>query len=176
MIRKYLDLFLSTFVTVLMGILVINVLWQVISRYLVGHPSPFTDELAGFLLIWVGLLGATYITGKKEHLAIDILHHKLSPERKVKVNMIISTLVALFALAVLVIGGGNLVYITLRLNQISSALQIPVGYVYVVLPLSGIFIIYYSIYDIVYPEKDDPEHGKESVSVSVNNHNLQNTE
>jgi TRAP-type C4-dicarboxylate transport system permease small subunit len=166
MIRKYLDLFLATFVTVLMGILVINVLWQVISRYLVGHPSPFTDELAGFLLIWVGLLGATYITGKREHLAIDILHHKLSPERKVKVNMIISILVALFALAVLVIGGANLVYITLRLNQISSALQIPVGYVYMVLPLSGVFIIYYSIYDIVYPGNDDPEHGKESVRVN----------
>jgi TRAP-type C4-dicarboxylate transport system permease small subunit len=166
MIRKYLDLFLSTFVTILMGILVINVLWQVISRYLVGHPSPFTDELAGFLLIWVGLLGATYITGRKEHLAIDILHHKLSPERKVKVDRIISILVALFALAVLVIGGANLVYITLRLNQISSALQIPVGYVYLVLPISGIFIIYYSIYDIVYPGKDHTEHGRESVRVN----------
>jgi TRAP-type C4-dicarboxylate transport system permease small subunit len=166
MIRKYLDLFLSTFVTILMGILVINVLWQVISRYLVGHPSPFTDELAGFLLIWVGLLGATYITGRKEHLAIDILHHKLSPERKVKVDMIISILVALFALAVLVIGGANLVYITLRLNQISSALQIPVGYVYLVLPISGIFIIYYSIYDIVYPGKDHTVQGRESLRVN----------
>lgn len=157
-LRKYLDHFLASFVTILLGVLVINVLWQVISRYLVGHPSPFTDELAGFLLIWVGLLGATYITGKKEHLAIDILHHKLSPERKIRVNFIINILIALFALAVLVVGGANLVYITLHLGQVSSALRIPVGYVYMVLPLSGIFIIYYSIYDMVYPRPDDTDH------------------
>lgn len=156
-IRKYLDWFLATFVTVLMGVLVVNVLWQVASRYLIGHPSAFTDELAGFLLIWVGLLGATYITGKKEHLAIDLLHHKLSPKGKIRINMVINVLIALFALAVLVVGGTNLVYITLRLSQVSSALQIPIGYVYLVLPLSGLFIIYYSIYDIVYPQTDDQE-------------------
>ncbi|MFP4365716.1 MAG: TRAP transporter small permease [Bacteroidales bacterium] len=151
-LRRYLDKFLATFVTILMGVLVLNVLWQVASRYLLGDPSSFTDELAGFLLVWVGLLGATYITGSKEHLAIDILHHKLSDVNKVRVNLVINILVALFALVVLVIGGGNLVYITLHLEQISSALQIPIGYVYIVLPLSGIFIIYYSIYDIVYPQ------------------------
>ncbi len=156
-IRKQLDRALATFVTILMGVLVVNVLWQVISRYIVGHPSAFTDELAGFLLIWVGLLGATYITGKKEHLAIDLLHHKLSPEKKTRVNIVINVLVALFALAVLIVGGTNLVYITLRLSQVSSALQIPVGYVYLVLPLSGLFIVYYSIYDIVYPQSEDQE-------------------
>jgi TRAP-type C4-dicarboxylate transport system permease small subunit len=150
-LRKYLDQIVSAFITILMGVLVLNVLWQVISRYIVGHPSPFTDELAGFLLIWVGLLGATYITGQKEHLAIDLLHHKLSPGRKIIVDRIINILIALFALAVLVVGGSNLVYITLHLKQSSSALQIPIGYVYMVLPISGLFIIYYSVYDIVYP-------------------------
>ncbi len=154
-IRIFLDKFLAGFVTVLMGVLVVNVLWQVISRYLVGHPSPFTDELAGFLLIWVGLLGATYITGNKEHLAIDLLHHKLSPKGKLKINLIINILITLFALVVLVLGGSNLVYITLHLSQLSSALQIPIGYVYLVLPLSGIFIMYYAIYDIFYPQIKD---------------------
>ncbi len=164
-IRKHLDRFLANFVTILMGVLVVNVLWQVISRYIVGHPSAFTDELAGFLLIWVGLLGATYITGKKEHLAIDLLHHKLSPKGKIKVNVIINVLIALFAFAILIVGGTNLVYITLRLSQVSSALQMPVGYVYLVLPLSGLFIIYYSVYDIIYPQFDSQEHVPEKGQV-----------
>jgi TRAP-type C4-dicarboxylate transport system permease small subunit len=151
-LRGYIDRILGTFVISLMAILVINVLWQVASRYLVGHPSSFTDELAGFLLIWVGLLGSAYITGKKQHLAIDILHNKLTPKSKRRIDRLIGLLVALFALVVLVIGGANLVYITLHLSQISSALQIPIGYVYIVLPLSGIFIIYYSIDDIIKSE------------------------
>jgi hypothetical protein len=57
-----------------MIILVLDVLWQVVSRYLLSSPSSFTDELAGFLLIWVGFIGAAYTTGLKGHLAIDILH------------------------------------------------------------------------------------------------------
>lgn len=146
--RKKVDTILGTLVTVIMGILVINVLWQVVSRFLVGRPSSFTDELAGYLLIWVGLLGAAYATGKKQHLAIDLISKKLSEEKNRRLQTLINILIAAFALIVLVIGGSNLVYIAFHLNQISSALQIPVGYVYLVLPLSGLFIIYYAINDI----------------------------
>ncbi len=132
-----------------MGVLVINVLWQVASRFLLGDPSSFTDELAGYLLIWVGLLGAAYATGQKQHLAIDLLSAKLSEKGKKLQTLFINIIIAVFALVVLVIGGGNLVFITFYLGQISSALQIPVGYVYVVLPLSGLFIIYYAVVDMI---------------------------
>lgn len=147
--RKNVDLILGWFVSFLMGILVLNVLWQVASRFIIGHPSSFTDELAGFLLIWVGLMGAAYATGQKQHLAIDLLSAKLSPYGRKIQSTIISVLIALFSLVILIGGGLNMVYITLHLKQISSALQIPFGYVYVVLPLSGLFIIYYTISDII---------------------------
>ena len=156
-LRNHIDRILGTFVVLLMAILVINVLWQVSSRYLMGHPSSFTDELAGFLLIWVGLFGSAYITGKKQHLAIDILHTKLKPQNRLRVDRLINILIALFALVALIIGGSNLVYITLHLKQISSALQISIGYVYLVLPLSGIFIIYYVIDDMVNPQIKETE-------------------
>ena len=147
--KKIIDKLLGWLVTIFMGILVINVLWQVASRFLLGDPSSFTDELAGYLLIWVGLLGAAYATGQKQHLAIDLLSAKLSDKGKKLQTLFINIIIAVFALVVLVIGGGNLVFITFYLGQISSALQIPVGYVYVVLPLSGLFIIYYAVVDMV---------------------------
>ena len=147
--KKIIDKLLGWLVTIIMGVLVINVLWQVASRFLLGDPSSFTDELAGYLLIWVGLLGAAYATGQKQHLAIDLLSAKLSDKGKKLQTLFINLIIAVFALVVLVIGGGNLVFITFYLGQISSALQIPVGYVYVVLPLSGLFIIYYAVADMV---------------------------
>jgi TRAP-type C4-dicarboxylate transport system permease small subunit len=147
--REITDKLLGWTVTIFMGVLVLNVLWQVASRYLLGHPSSFTDELAGFLLIWVGLLGAAYATGQKQHLAIDLFSHKLSVKNKRLQATAINILIALFAIIVLIGGGANLVYITFHLNQISSALQIPIGYVYLVLPLSGLFIIYYAITDLI---------------------------
>lgn len=148
------DKWLSYILIFLMGIMVINVLWQVASRYLIGSPSVFTDELAGFLLIWVGLLGSGYAAGQGLHLAIDILPQSLNGKRKIMLNKVINAFVALFALLVMVIGGGRLVYLTLELEQLSSSLQLPLGYVYAVLPLSGLLILYYSLYNIITPIAD----------------------
>ncbi|NHB68615.1 TRAP transporter small permease [Perlabentimonas gracilis] len=147
--RAIIDKLLGWLVTIFMGVLVINVLWQVTSRFVIGHPSSFTDELAGYLLIWVGLLGAAYATGQKQHLAIDLISKRLTEHRKRILDTTINSLIITFAVFILIIGGSNLVYITFHLNQISSALQLPVGYVYLVIPVSGAFIIYYAITDII---------------------------
>lgn len=148
-VKATIDKILGTLLIILMIILVLDVVWQVAARYLVKSPSSFTDELARFLLMWVGLFGAAYAHGKKRHLAIDILPSKLTGRKKVNLLIFINVMVILFALTVLVIGGIRLVYITLTLDQISPALRIPLGYVYLSLPLSGLFMIYYGILDIL---------------------------
>ena len=157
MLRNRIDSLLARLVVVVMAILVIDVLWQVTSRYIMKEPSSWTDELAGFLLIWVGLLGAAYAKGKKDHLAIDLLLRKLTGKRKKNLEYVINFLIGIFALIVMVIGGIRLVFITFKLNQISSALEIPVGYVYIVVPLSGIFILYYVMHEIIYGYTDEDQ-------------------
>jgi TRAP-type C4-dicarboxylate transport system permease small subunit len=147
--RKHVDRILELFVITIMSILVLDVLWQVASRYLLKSPSSFTDELAGFLLIWVGLFGAAYGTGKRLHLAIDLLPSKLPPKKRKFLDLVIHSLVGMFALAIMVIGGIWLVYTRFYLGQVSAALELPLGYVYLVLPLSGIFIIFYSIHNTI---------------------------
>lgn len=134
---------------ILMTVLVLDVLWQVFSRYLLTSPSSFTDELAGYLLIWVGVLGAAYVAGKKEHLAIDILIRRSPPARKRMLLYLIHILVFLFALSVMVTGGVVLMYTRFVLQVKSAALQLPLGYVYSVLPLSGLIIMYYELYHIL---------------------------
>lgn len=144
-LRQRIDIILERFVAAILAILVIDVLWQVISRYVLSSPSSFTDELAGFLLIWVGLFGAAYVAGKKEHLAIDLLLQRSGPARKKYLEIFISICIILFALTVLVIGGTWLVYTRFALEVKSAALQIPLGYVYIVLPVSGLLIVYFTL-------------------------------
>jgi len=148
-LRNLIDKILEVFLVVIMAVLVIDVLWQVASRFILNDPSSFTDELAGFLLIWVGLFGAAYASGKKQHLAIDLLPQKLSPPKRRYLDAFINLMIVVFAVIVMVIGGTRLVYITLDLNQVSSALELHLGYVYLVLPISGLLITYYAIDDIV---------------------------
>ncbi|HBX67752.1 MAG TPA: TRAP transporter small permease, partial [Balneolaceae bacterium] len=62
--NKCLEYFLAT----LMALMLISVCWQVLTRYVLATPSSFTDELARYLLIWIGTLGAAYTSGKRLHL------------------------------------------------------------------------------------------------------------
>lgn len=143
--RQKIDKIIEIVLVALMSILVVDVLWQVFSRYILSAPSSFTDELAGFLLIWVGLLGAAYVAGKNEHLAIDLMLQKMKGVRRRRLQIIINSIVGLFALFVMVIGGAWLVYTRFYLGVNSAALALPLGYVYLVVPVSGLLVIYYSI-------------------------------
>ncbi len=154
-LKKLLDNILEKVLITLMAVMVINVLWQVASRYLVQSPSSFTDELARYLLIWISMLGASYAVGKRMHLSIDLLSTKLNRQHNARLNTLIYIIVALFSLMVMVLGGSRLVYITFTLHQISPALEVPMAFVYSVLPIGGLVIIFYSIINILYPEKEE---------------------
>ena len=145
--HKQLNKILEYLLIFIMSVLVIDVLWQVTSRYILTSPSSFTDELAGFLLIWVGLLGAAYVAGRNEHLAIDIVLQRSNEKRKKRLLILINLVIFLFSFTVMFIGGSWLVYTRFILDVKSAALQLPLGFVYIVLPLSGLLIMYYSIFN-----------------------------
>lgn len=146
--REKVNRLTRAFLIFMMGILVIIVVWQVFSRYALNDPSTFTDEMARFLLIWISLLGAAYYSGQNMHLAIDVLPQRLQPEGQVRLNIIINTLIILFSLCVLVIGGGMLCYYTYTYTQLTPTLQVPMAFVYLIGPISGLLVIYYKLSDI----------------------------
>ncbi len=152
--NKIINTVLEKVLIFLMGLMVINVLWQVCARYIPFIPGSFTDELARYLLIWVGLLGAAFASGKQMHLALDLLPEKLEGVAKSKLLIFINVLVSIFAFLVMIVGGIRLVYITLYLGQTSAALGIPLGFVYMVLPLSGVLIIYFAIHHSLHLNKE----------------------
>ena len=135
---------LAGFTISLSGFLLLCVVWQVLSRYIIGRPSTVTDELARYLFMWVALIGAAYTTGLKRHLAIDLLTMKLTGKRKIINELIIQLAIAVFAGVVLVYGGTNLALNTLKTGQITPALGWEMGYIYFCLPISGALMIFYS--------------------------------
>ncbi len=147
-LRTKVDVVLEKTLVVIMSLMVVNVLWQVFSRYILSNPSSFTDELARYLMIWVGVLGAAYVAGKGNHVAITYFSEKFTPENYKKVKIFIHLTILAFAILGMLIGGSRLVYITLVLGQLSPALKIPLGVVYSVIPISGVLIIFYKILDL----------------------------
>jgi len=151
--KKRLDKLLGGFLVLLMALMVLAVLWQVFSRYALNAPSSFTEEVARYLLIWIGILGAAYAAGQQAHLSIDILPQRLNPENRIRLRIVINVLIIIFCILVLIIGGGNLVYLNYLLGQYSAALHIPLGVVYSVLPLSGFLVVVYKINELRNPKQ-----------------------
>ena len=131
-LRKKIDKILARLLILIMSIMVINVLW-----------------LARYLMIWIGILGAAYVSGRNKHVAIDVLPSRLSIKTQKKLKLIVRILIILFCLFALVIGGSRLVYVTYVLDQYSPALQMPLAVVYMIIPISGLLIIYYKMSDIL---------------------------
>lgn len=142
------DLILYWTLIVIISLMVISVTWQVFTRYILGSSSPITEELSTFMLIWMTLLGSAYAIRQQAHIGIDVITRKFRAENHVRSRYFIYVSIIVFAIFALIIGGVRLVYVTLLFNQTSAALQIPMGYVYMILPLSGIIMIFYSVAEI----------------------------
>jgi TRAP-type C4-dicarboxylate transport system permease small subunit len=135
-----LDKTLRVALAILMTAMVGSVVWQVLSRYLFVVPAAWTEELARFLLIWIGMLGAAYAYRQGSHLGIDLLAEKLGVSGKRRLHSFVHLVCLLFAASVLVVGGGSLVSMTWELKQYSAAIGLPIAYVYAVIPASGVLI------------------------------------
>ena len=145
-IKSFLDKFLFSICIVIMTVLVIDVSWQVLSRYLVGEPSLYTDELARFLMVWLTFLGGAYMFGSDSHLSVNSLRDMMPAKMQNAIFIFTYLLIGGFAVLVMILGSQRLILRTL--SQPSPSLGIPMGYFYSILPLSAAFIIIYMLLNL----------------------------
>lgn len=147
--RKTIDNILEKVLVFLLALMLLTVIWQVFSRFVLKSPSTLTDEITGFSLIWVGLLGSAYATGKHLHLAIDLIPERIIEKRRKFYDAVVYSSVFFFAFTVMVIGGVRLCQLSFRFGQTSATLEIPLGYIYFVVPMAGILICFYSLHSLI---------------------------
>ena len=146
MMMPVLDKIVRGALATLLAAMVLTVTWQIMSRYFLGDPSSWTEEVSRLLLIWLGILGASYAYREKAHLGLDILKTKLRPVRARQLSVLVDLVTMAFAAVVMVYGGAKLVAVTLELEQITAVTHLPMGYIYAVVPLSGVlFLVYGSV-------------------------------
>lgn len=148
-VKTVLDHLLETLVMVVVAVLVLDVLLQVFTRFVLNKPSSWTEELAVFMLIWVSLLGAAVALGRGAHLGIDYFVGKLPQRLRLATEVFVFFCVAAFSFLVMVLGGIDLVRSTLELGQSSPALNVQMGHVYLAVPISGFFLTLYAVIALV---------------------------
>ena len=145
--KKILDKSIEIFIVILLTVMVIVALWQVASRYVFNSPSTISEELLRYCLIWLSMIGSAYMFGLREHMSMTFFVEKFDEGTRHKLDILSEVTIIIFSISVLVYGGINITLLTM--NQVSAALGIPMGYVYLVLPLSGVLMIFYSVLNIL---------------------------
>jgi TRAP-type C4-dicarboxylate transport system permease small subunit len=120
--------------------------WQVFTRFVLNTPSTVSEEFLRYSLIWLTMVGSAYAYGKKKHLAVVFIARKIPAKYQIVVHLLVEAIVLLFIGVILIFGG-------MKANQnavgqVSSALGMPMEYLYLSLIVSGVLFLFYSIIHI----------------------------
>ena len=148
-LKMWMTKFLELLLIVAVALLVLDVVWGVFTRYAMGQQANWTEELARFLLIWVTLLGGAVAFGNKGHLGVDYFVGKLHMDARKTMAVIGHLIVLFFAIAIFLYGGSRVVSDALAMEQMTPALGWRMGYVYLALPISGAFMVLYTVENLL---------------------------
>jgi TRAP-type C4-dicarboxylate transport system permease small subunit len=146
-VKTILDRALTAVCVVLFAALVLDVTWQVFSRQVLGSLSGWSEELAKYLFIWLGLFGAALVFGERGHIAMDVVVRRLPWTAQVVLAVVVQLAVLTFT-GLALLWGGFLVS-QLAWNQNLTGLPITVGPLYLALPISGALIAFYTLFHLV---------------------------
>jgi TRAP-type C4-dicarboxylate transport system permease small subunit len=146
-IRNYIDKFTEVLSSCILALMTVLVTWQVITRFVLKNPSTITEALAKYLFLWLVLITSAYVIGKREHMAIEFFVNRFSKKTQIVLGIITEIVILLFVAIVLTYGGGFIA--TNAMTQMDSALPVPVGVIYMALPVSGILSVFYSLCNIL---------------------------
>lgn len=124
----------------LMFVMVSVVTAQVVSRYVFGNPFTWTEELARYTFVWMSMLGMAVGVKYGSHIALDILEKKLQGTPR-KVLVAVNQLFILAFTVTLTYSGFKLVQLGTR--QTSPSLGLPMEWVYIVIPVSGLLMMFF---------------------------------
>lgn len=150
--KSILDKAISTICVVIFIAMVLLTTYQVVVRYVFSSPSSISEVLTRYLFVWLILLSATYVFGKRDHICITALTGNLKGLSKKAVSIFGECVVILFSVLVLIYGGGSIT--SINMVQYDSILKIPTGLIYSIIPVCGVLIVFYSIINIIYYAKE----------------------
>ncbi len=125
---------LNFLAALLAALMTFVVCWQVFARYVLNTGQFWAEEFAIICMFWLALLGAAGALWSGDHIGLRVVVERLPKPLQGAAQVTSELVIGIFAI-LLTIQGVELVARTSGGNW--SALRIPLGYTYVVLPISA---------------------------------------
>lgn len=134
--------------------MVVSVVLQVLSRYVVGKPLNWTEEASRFLFIWLIMLMIGHCIPVKAHMKVE-LFVDLLPQR---LQIILTVFMKLATLAFFIYLIPHTWKLALAQHRVrSTALQLPYSYIYGSVTLGSVLAALHMIENLLFDTKWKPE-------------------
>ena len=110
---------------------------QIFMRYVLNMPLIWSEELARYIFVWATFVGAGYGVRNKIHISMELLFVRLPRKLKLAIFLFTNTL-AILVFAYLIPYGISTVKTQWYIE--SSAMQIPMSFVFAAVPF-GCFVL-----------------------------------
>lgn len=153
--RRVVDFVVDWMSICMFTVIFLVVIAQIIYRYLLTSPLVWSEELSRAIFIWVSLVGWVLATRNGTHIRITFFSDRL-PDLPRKAIRFLFRLITIAFLAVLAWYGAVMTARTFGRSLITIP-AIPIGMLYLSLPVTAILGIFYNVYDAIVPGgKDAP--------------------
>lgn len=156
---KLLNKIIEYILAFLVIVMVTGCFWQIFTRFILNDPSKWTEELLRYALIWLTMLGVPYAYGRGQHISIGFITNTFTKKGSLKDQIFIEILVLFLSVFVMIAGG-----IMVSMNaagQVSPAMQIPMQFYYMGVPICGVLMVVYSVERLIGFIKEYSEMKKE---------------
>ncbi len=140
-IEFYLRKIISAIVALLGGVLVFLIGTGVFFRYAVGQALSWPEEIAGIIFVWFTLLGVVLLTQSGEHIEFTYFIKRLN-RRMAKILLLFTQILVAFFSVLMILYGYR--YAMMFLSERTPAAGIPILWLNLSLPTSGLVILFYS--------------------------------
>jgi TRAP-type C4-dicarboxylate transport system permease small subunit len=118
----------------LMLVMTVTVFTQILFRYVFNIPLGWSEEMARFAFVWVSFIGASALMQVREHINVTVFTDLFPPRLRAAATLL-ANLCALLCVYFFLVGGIDLT--RNEWGQLAPAMQIPMGWVYIVIPISA---------------------------------------
>lgn len=146
-LSDFIDKVTLTIACVLLVIIAVIVNWGVFCRYVLFAPLPWSEQIPKYAMIWMGFLGTSVGISRNRHIGFDILVTRL-PSMIKKIIVIAGRIIILFFLVMMTIYGVSFAF-AVGFSSKAPMLPIPMFYLFLAVPVGGVFMILQTIIRLV---------------------------
>ena len=145
-IDKYLTVLLRFVLGATSAVIFVVTFAAVVFRYLLKAPLPWSQDVIRLAFTYMIYFGAAYCVRENAHLNIDVLLTSFPKKVRALLEIVINIVLLGFFLFLINFG---LDFALSGANQTSSYLMLPMTCYYAGVPLSGVFMLFYGIKNII---------------------------